>query len=183
MASLYGKSNYECEKTKIACNVASLIKKCPNCSHTRATTKAVNTKNTIMNYTLALLKFKYTESFERRSLMILDECHNLESQLISFETINITVNLCKSINIAFRKFPTIKLTMQWISKTVVPALITYEKEQSYIITELKKKSKHTPDEKQLIKEFASFVNIFDQIIVFINTIATMNLHCGITCFV
>ena len=92
LASLYGKSNYTCRDRNTTCDIGSLITpRCKNCPHQKAVKSAVSSPNTVLNYKLAMLLFGFTPMFEgkRRELMVLDECHTVESHLTEFNAVTI----------------------------------------------------------------------------------------------
>lgn len=55
----------------------------PTCPYYRQKYEALNSRNVIANYHYMFLELNYVEDFTRRSLMICDEAHNLESMLMS----------------------------------------------------------------------------------------------------
>lgn len=55
----------------------------PTCPYYRQKYEALNSKNVIANYHYMFLELNYVEDFTRRSLMVCDEAHNLESMLMS----------------------------------------------------------------------------------------------------
>ena len=92
LASLYGKSNYTCRDRNTTCDIGSLVTpRCNNCPHQQAIKSATSSPNTVLNYKLALLLFGFTPMFQdkRRELMILDECHTVESHLTEFNAVTI----------------------------------------------------------------------------------------------
>lgn len=115
LASLYGKANYGCEKKGCSCEVGSTIKpKCDVCPYTQAFEAARFTPNLVLNYKLGLLLFTYTDmSF--RKLMVMDECHNLENQLVDLTTFSISEKLAKRIGIPYRGFDHIIEARDWLA--------------------------------------------------------------------
>jgi len=91
LSSLHGKSNYKCQSKGASCKIGSLVKPaCEHCPHKTAKINARNANNTVLNYKLALTSFQYTDTFEKRKLMILDEAHTLEQHLVDFDLVDIT---------------------------------------------------------------------------------------------
>lgn len=123
MASLYGKSNYSCISKNATCEIGSLVKPtCQDCPHKKAKKFAQLAADTVLNYKLALTSFAYTTVFKPRKLMILDECHTLENQLIDFDALQIAEWRCKKYNIPFQQQKDLIKALQWIRDVYLPNL-------------------------------------------------------------
>ena len=118
---LYGKSNYSCNSKNATCDIGAIVKpKCDNCPHSIAKMKAISSKNAVLNYKLALTSFAYTTTFERRNLMVLDECHTLEEHLVSFDALQILDWRCKKYNIPFNIPSDLDSAILWIKDVYLP---------------------------------------------------------------
>lgn len=127
--SLYGKNNYECKSKKTNCEIGDIIKpKCDSCPHKAALGKAQISQNVVMNYHLALLHFKYMslgDRNRRRKLMIFDECHNIENILTEFNSIYISEDRCKKLNIKFNpNLTNLEDASEWVKTIFYPALLS-----------------------------------------------------------
>lgn len=123
LASFYGKSNYECKGKHSTCDIGQMVKpKCIKCPFEQAKNKAKETANTVLNYKLALSAFAYTNSFQARRLMVLDECHTLENQLVDFDALSITEWRCKKYNLKFEKQTSLSKALKWLRDYYVPKL-------------------------------------------------------------
>lgn len=123
LASLYGKTNYPCASKNTTCEVGSVVKpKCTSCPHALAKTAAKNSANTILNYKLALTSFAYTEVFDPREVMILDECHTLEDHLVSFDALQISEWKCQKYNVPYKKQTDINEALQWLKDEYLPKI-------------------------------------------------------------
>lgn len=123
LASLHGKSNYKCESKKASCKIGSLIKPaCKDCPHAEAKKLAKEASNTVLNYRLALTSFSYTETFEKRALMIMDEAHTLEQHLCDFDSVDITYAMCTKYEIKFSPKKDLVSAMTWIKDEYLPVL-------------------------------------------------------------
>jgi ATP-dependent DNA helicase DinG len=123
--SLYGKGNYECHSKNTNCDVGSSIKpKCEACPYKMANEEAAASPNMVLNYKLALLKFKLPPPFRPRprKLMILDECHVLEGHLTEFNAVSVSEHRCKKLKIAFFQPHTIHKALEWLNTTYIPQL-------------------------------------------------------------
>lgn len=123
LASLHGKGNYRCKSKGTSCNVGTLVKpRCDNCPFAIAKKQAQDSSNTVLNYKLALTSFTYTETFKRRTLMVMDEAHTLEYHLIDFDSVDITYVRCKKYNINFKVLKTLESAMEWVKDTYLPKM-------------------------------------------------------------
>ena len=101
LASMYGKVNYQCKPKDCSCEVGSSIKPdCSDCPHKAALKRALDSSNMVLNYTLALLYFAYFDDkkLPPRKLMVFDECHNLENELVNFSAFDISQFTCNKIS-------------------------------------------------------------------------------------
>ena len=116
LVPLYGKGNYECKSKHTSCEVGSVIKpRCDNCPHTKAKQRAKSAANSVLNYSLALTAFSYTDLFEKRKLIVMDECHTLESHLVNFDAVKIQEWFCQKHNLPFKKQTSLSGAIQWIT--------------------------------------------------------------------
>lgn len=63
-----------------------------HCHYWEQKANAINSPITILNYDYALAEFNYVKHFSKRSLLILDEAHNLENKLMSFLEVTLSNN-------------------------------------------------------------------------------------------
>ena len=123
LSSLHGKSNYKCESKGASCKIGSLVKPaCEHCPFKAAKVNAINAHNTVLNYTLALTSFQYTDTFEKRGLMILDEAHTLEQHLVDFDSVDITYAMCKKYEIDFKLHTDIDSAVVWLKDKYIPTM-------------------------------------------------------------
>jgi ATP-dependent DNA helicase DinG len=123
LASLYGKSNYTCASHNTSCDIGSVIKpRCQNCPHHAATMRAKNTDHVVMNYALALSNFSAVDKFEKRSLMIFDECHQLESLLTEYNNITVSEFSCSQYKIPLCRSKDAKEVYDWIRQVYLAKL-------------------------------------------------------------
>ena len=136
--SLYGKSNYKCQSKNTSCGIGSIINPiCSSCPHKIAKKKAEQNPNTILNYQLALTTFSFTETFNKRKLMVMDECHTLEQFLVDFDAVHISKYLCEKHNIQWITTNKIHELYDWILDKFYPKIIKYRNELEELCDELK----------------------------------------------
>lgn len=127
LSSMYGKSNYTCKSKSTSCEVGSTIKpKCDFCPQKAAFQAAMKSNNLVLNYTLGLLYFAHVDGIMPRNLMIMDECHNLESQLINFSTLTISEWTCDQMkSIKYVKPHNLQDAHIWVRDEYFPRLNQY----------------------------------------------------------
>lgn len=156
--SLYGKNNYQCVFKDCSCEVGSSIKpKCDSCPYKDALAIAKYIPNLILNYKLGLLLFLYT-AMPSRKLMVMDECHNLENQLVDLTTFSISDKLCKKIGIKYASFNHIIDTRDWIATEYFPKLIQLVSRLCKEVDKIEAYSvrKISLTEQNIIKDFIKF---------------------------
>lgn len=168
---LYGKSNYNCNAKNTNCEIGGLLKpKCgTNCAHACARLNAKNTHHIILNYKLALTSFNYTNIFNKRRLMILDECHNLETNLIDFSSITFNKKRCEKYKISW---PVVKEStnfnemFEWIENEYIPIM-------NDIISQLMDECDEFISREQLSKDEINKIKQMQQLSEHIETVNTL----------
>jgi Rad3-related DNA helicase len=165
LRSLVGKSNYKCSDKNTSCDVGSMLKPtCNNCPHKAAKEAAVKSKNTVLNYDLALLNFAFTDTFKTRKLMILDECHSLEQILTEFDAIGITFNQMQEMNVKWTQLDDIVKAHKWVVDKYLPNLKDRVADLEAIATPLLQSGDGlNPDEIKLIKNYEKLNEHLDEI--------------------
>lgn len=123
MTSLYGKSNYKCRSKNTTCNIGGILApKCPNCPHNAVKAQAKRSCDLVLNYKLALTLFNYTEMFEKRQLIALDECHNVEAFLTEFNSATITYHRCEQYGVKWCNSMDVTQVYNWILTEYSPKI-------------------------------------------------------------
>jgi len=123
MASLYGKGNYACQPKKTTCDIGGIVKpRCPNCPFQKAKKLAQVASDTVLNYKLALTSFAYTKTFNKRSVMVMDECHTLEQHLVDFDAFKVMEGRCTKYALPYKPFKDIVKAHEWLKEQYVPKL-------------------------------------------------------------
>ena len=124
--SLYGKSNYHCPSKNTNCDIGSVLPpKCESCVFTSALNQGNAAPNLVLNYTLALLLFKYVSGekmIPKRNLIVFDECHTLENHLVEFNAIQIGEGRCKQFNLKYIEHKTSLQALYWIENKYMPVV-------------------------------------------------------------
>lgn len=126
LASLYGKSNYHCESKKTNCDIGAILPpKCGDCVFNQALQAGNRSPNLVLNYTLALLLFKYISGdkmIPRRDLLVFDECHTLENHLVEFNAIQVGEGRCKQFKLKYVEHKTGIQALHWIENKYMPVI-------------------------------------------------------------
>lgn len=171
LASLYGKSNYECQQKNTTCDVGGVVKPpCGYCPHREARAIAARATNTVLNYKLALLQFAYgRKSFSKRQLIVMDECHTLENHLIDFDALKITDWRCKKYNVRFKLCKTIPEALEWMRAEYLPKMDEVKRKMEQECEDIQFRAedgdKLTKAETKKLQEFEALVDHIDEVCV------------------
>lgn len=123
MASLYGKSNYECKTRNTTCDIGGILKPpCSGCPYRSAKGRAISSRHTVLNYYIALLAFKYTPIFEKRPLIVLDECHTAEEYLTEIDAATISSYRAKRLGVKWAQHNSLPDAVKWTNEQYLPKL-------------------------------------------------------------
>jgi Rad3-related DNA helicase len=147
VTSFYGKGNYTCANKGTNCEIGSIVKPaCNDCPYSIAKARASRYENTVMNYTLALLAFGYTNMFskhtdsegnvKKRKLMVFDECHTLEQHLVEFDAVKLTYARCKKYDLPWKVSKTLDAARQWAIDAYLPKVKKIRKDMEYEVDHL-----------------------------------------------
>lgn len=172
LASMYGKGNYRCEQKDCSCEVgSSILPVCTSCPYKAAFGKAISSPNMVLNYTLALLYFSYLDDSKMpsRNLMVMDECHNLEEQLVNFSTFAISEFTCEKISNKTLKLYRPKTMLEahdWMTSTYWPKLERYINQLATEVERIESYSdghKLSVQDQVIIKNYITYTRHADNI--------------------
>ena len=135
----YDCSNAPCTRTKIGDQMKMECKQNEVCEYIRRRDHALHrSKITLMNFAnLILFSLLMPSVYRKRSLLILDECHTIESYLYNYATINIGVKQLKPVMEHFdsfddyeritKPFTNMEEFVLFIKDIVIPACERYDK--------------------------------------------------------
>ena len=163
--SLYGKANYKCASKNTSCNIGSLFKPvCSYCPHKVAKQKAQVNPNVVLNYKLALASFAYTETFEPRKLLVMDECHTLEQFLVDFDAIEVTYYSCKKFNVSTVNTTDITEFCKWVISKYLPAVEFYYSQLEQTVQYIKDlKSKPSAADQKVLMDYEVVGDLIDSL--------------------
>jgi Rad3-related DNA helicase len=138
LATLYGKSNYQCSSRNTTCDIGGVLRPpCQSCPYRTAKGKARTTKNSVLNYNIALLAFKYTTIFKPRPVIVLDECHTAEEYLTEIDAATISSFRAKKFDVKWQQHEHFSDAVKWTNETYLPKVDLYvsklEDELAHII--------------------------------------------------
>lgn len=89
LSLMKGRANYEClvaptHAAAAPCVVGKRFPGCEPCPYFTAKDEAISASVTTMNYAYLLAELNYGGGFQKRDLLVLDEAHNIENQLMNF---------------------------------------------------------------------------------------------------
>ncbi len=128
-----GKANYMCINDKsnnTTCEMGACTKRSSkdhkSCPYVTAREWAYKSDMTVLNYSY-FLNMTYEISIQpAKQLLILDECHNIEGQLLKFASVEIITKVFKDLNLTIPKFPSIRAKdsqmIEWLSASYIPAI-------------------------------------------------------------
>ena len=166
LSPLYGKGNYKCNKApNITCDIGSLIgSPCNSCPAKRAREQAQKSPNAVLNYKVALLNFKHTEVFDKRNLMVLDECHQTEEMLCELDAINFTKGMCKKVEINWETHSNVDWAIAWITQKFLPALkIKLDEMEEIAEPILKHKQKATTSDAYVLQTLNALTEQYNSV--------------------
>lgn len=161
IGSIYGKSNYTCQKKRTNCDIGDSIKpKCQMCPYRENFNQAKNKPNVVLNYKIALLfSMIGVEFIRRKKVMILDECHTLEHHLTEFLAVQISERACKKYGVAWKQVKTLPEALYFVNEKYLPAVEERIVELEKLVNEIEGRSEAgfciSEDDAALIKEFES----------------------------
>ena len=153
MKSIKGKANYKCRRDKthkLKCDfgLCAINKgenknrknQCPDCEYYSARDEAFNANLFVTNYSYFLnMERAEFAQLTHRSLLVLDECQNAESELIEFASLKLVRNdfIKFGLNAAFLSFPaendSEEEKFDWLFAKVEPKMLTEFEKQKILL--------------------------------------------------
>ena len=154
LVELKGKSNYWCSEFDVDCDTASLLhagREDEDAGDNRSNpmsccgykvAKKIFCENPlgVTNFAYYLNETQYSGQLKNRQMLVLDEGHNTEGQILGFTDTEITKKRCEAMKID--SMPFIKpgenmKTLQWLTTTFVPATQEYMRMLEELMNEAK----------------------------------------------
>ena len=91
-----------------------------NCRYKQERKAFLEAPESVTNFSYALTAANYGDKILRRNLLVLDECHNTETELAKFIEIAITEKAAGAVGLDWPELNTYLQTVKWIRETYVP---------------------------------------------------------------
>lgn len=163
--SLYGKANYTCSTHDTTCDIGSMLSDkdgCDNCQicpyKAAFMTAQQSTGNLVLNYAMAMKLLAFVPTFQRRDVMIFDECHNLEKFLVEFGSPSISKRRCDKARVQLPGSKDPVAIIEWIEKQYKPSVQRYQVELSEMEDEImtnSKRGKLSQSDISILRELVS----------------------------
>ena len=123
LANLWSKQNYKCENIPgVSCQIGLAIKKAMKvkdyskcCKYNIDKDRFESSQMSITNTSFLLHNIKYNDNFERRKILICDECHTLEPAITGFVSLKFTRAITEEyIKIRWNGTTDIKRFTDWV---------------------------------------------------------------------
>lgn len=128
------------------------------CDYYEQLYKAINGPRVVMNFSSFLYQTQMTKRFDDpRDLMIIDECHNTEPQLLDFVSLSISDYHLREHGITLPKLESVEAYLKWFDQNKIHVAIynaikaAEEEEKSDLVDEL----------SRLLKKYKNFVETAD----------------------
>lgn len=136
LANIWSKTNYQClHRPNMTCDVGLALaklfpeteesKRCVDeCAYIMAKRRFVNAPIGITNTAFMLHNHVYTDDLKRRQLLVVDECHNIENEIVNFVAPNFNRTHCeRDLKIDLpRDFQFVDQFVSWIKDIYMEAL-------------------------------------------------------------
>lgn len=124
------------------------------CPYWKAVGEAVVSHTCIMNFNSFLYQTAVTDRFAPRDLMIIDEAHNTEPQLMDFVSLSMTDRAWRKEGVKFPKFDTAEQYAEYFDKIAVHEKI----EEIVRLANLTRDFKKADDWKKVLLQYNIFLN-------------------------
>jgi Rad3-related DNA helicase len=125
-----GKNNYRCCKDgTLTCEtggctrLGKMTKEYKDCPYIQARETAYASDMTVLNYSYFFNMAREASIQDRKQLLVLDECHNVEDQLLKFASVCIVRKEFKELNLNFPQVPSLKATnaemITWLTTSLL----------------------------------------------------------------
>jgi ATP-dependent DNA helicase DinG len=135
LVELRGRASYFCDDFGTDCEIGANLRgrdssSCLKCPYRGAKDEFVSRKMGVTNFDYFLAETLYSGQLPKRSLLVLDEAHNLEQKLLGFTDFKISPSSLQKYSVAI---PSIDegdthAAMEWIETEMIPAVDSYVSE-------------------------------------------------------
>jgi ATP-dependent DNA helicase DinG len=129
LVELRGRASYRCKDFNTDCEVGASMRgkdvtTCLGCPYKAAKDDFVSSKMGVTNFDYFLAETLYSGQLPRRSMLIIDEAHNLEQKVLGFTDFEILPSTLQRYSVAIPTFDNgdVEGASEWIRKEMIPAV-------------------------------------------------------------
>lgn len=132
LVELRGRSSYQCQDFSTNCEAGAALRGkstdvCLNCPYKAAKDRFISQKIGVTNFDYFLAETLYSGQLPRRSILVIDEGHNLEQKLLGFTDFEISPARLQQYSVAI---PTLadgdmEAATEWVSDQMIPAIDSF----------------------------------------------------------
>jgi ATP-dependent DNA helicase DinG len=193
LVELKGKSNYYCATHDTDCDSAAIINNsskegdnrscCEQCPYKDAKKKFIDNPLGVTNFAFYLNETQYAGQLKNRKMLILDEGHNTESQILGFA--DTVIKRHRTEEIGLGRVPTFKpgenmKCKQWLQTTFVPTAQQFMTDLTNQIAEAKLNDAPREALMKLVKKLDSWDKFICRLNRFLNSDDLTNWLCFTT---
>jgi len=126
--TIWSKLHYECpDKMGISCQLGTLINgvmkdKYCQCIYKQDKKIFLDSSVSVTNIAFLLNHIEYTQEIDQRKLLVVDECHNLESAITDFVSITLNKYEIEGYDLKWVDSKNIESVVRWIDSILIPRL-------------------------------------------------------------
>ena len=132
LVELRGRSSYRCEDFKTDCEAGATLRAkntaaCLRCPYKIAKDEFVSQKMGVTNFDYFLAETLYSGQLPKRSMLVIDEGHNLEQKLLGFTDIEISPFALQRYSVAIPQIEDGDTSgaSEWIQHQMIPAVTSF----------------------------------------------------------
>lgn len=130
LVTVKGKSNYQCHLPRngkyVDCEIGSKQNGgsvCDECPYKENKQRFIDRSLGITNYHYFLTEARFVRQLESRDTLVLDEAHNIESDVLAMANIEITPERCGDFDLILPVFTNQQDIVQWLASRLRPAAL------------------------------------------------------------
>jgi ATP-dependent DNA helicase DinG len=161
LVELRGRASYRCYEFATDCEAGSALRgkdptACSGCPYKVAKDRFVSQKVGVTNFDYLLAETLYSGQLPKRSMLVIDEAHNLEQKVLGFTDFEVSPFTLQRYSVPIPSIPDgdIVGASEWVSKDMIPAV-------DYFISEISEedveKAEDRREAENLLRRMRRFV--------------------------
>ena len=115
--------------------------------------KAIESKNVVMNFSSFLYQTTLTQRFGKRDLLIIDEAHNIEPQILDFVSLSINDSMLQKHGVFIPKLKDAVDYVKWFESINLKAILS----ELIQLAEVNENAKEAENLERLLKKYEIFI--------------------------